>query len=145
VALRLVLDLNLASPDCHFQERKLDEKLPLLFAGNKYPASKVQVSATGVLNGAAAASEEEEPMSSSAVAVASPSGMLLEKKPQTEASVSDSEVPATEKPIDSEPLPVVEEETVSSPVSLYNQIVMPFLITFARSVQTQSIKQVSVN
>lgn len=64
------------------QERKLDEKLPLLFADKKYAASEVQVSTTGVLNGAAS-SKEDGAMSSSTVAVASPSGMILEQKPQT--------------------------------------------------------------
>ncbi|KAG0598990.1 hypothetical protein M758_12G118100, partial [Ceratodon purpureus] len=67
------------------EERKLDEKLPLLFAGKKRPGSEVQVSATGVLNGAAS-SKEDEAMSSSAVAVASPSGMILEQESQTGAS-----------------------------------------------------------
>jgi hypothetical protein len=63
-----------------FQERKLDEKLPLLFSRDKkIKENEVKVSASGVLNGAAS-SKIKEAMSSSAVAVASPTGMIMEQK-----------------------------------------------------------------
>ncbi|XP_024364443.1 K(+) efflux antiporter 3, chloroplastic isoform X1 [Physcomitrium patens] len=90
------------------EERNSDEKLPLLFA-NKKPATDVKVSATGVLNGSAL-SGEDGPTSSSAVAVASPSGMILEQEPQPGAADQelDSETEGlivTVKPSDTEPTP----------------------------------------
>ncbi|XP_024364445.1 K(+) efflux antiporter 3, chloroplastic isoform X2 [Physcomitrium patens] len=91
-----------------YWERNSDEKLPLLFA-NKKPATDVKVSATGVLNGSAL-SGEDGPTSSSAVAVASPSGMILEQEPQPGAADQelDSETEGlivTVKPSDTEPTP----------------------------------------
>lgn len=102
------------------QERNSDEKLPLLFA-NKKPATDVKVSATGVLNGSAL-SGEDGPTSSSAVAVASPSGMILEQEPQPGAADQelDSETEGlivTVKPSDTEPTP-----SASPSVSTYIRI-----------------------
>ena len=64
----------------NLQERKLDEKLPLLFSRDKkFKENEVKVSASGALNGAAS-SKIKEAMSSSAIAVASPTGMIMEQK-----------------------------------------------------------------
>jgi len=104
--------------------------LPLLFAKNKDPASKVRVSATGILNGGVAISEDEGAMSSSAIAVASPSGMLLEQQPKNAVSVSEPEVQPTVESNAREPV-VEEKKTVPSSVSLYNQTVVYFLISFS--------------
>lgn len=97
------------------QERKLDEKLPLLFSKKKLPASKVRVSASGLVNGAAATVSEEDdgPLSSSAIAVASPSGMLLEQKAMKSpgAPQQSSQAPGDEN------LTVVQRTESSSPVS----------------------------
>jgi voltage-gated potassium channel Kch len=94
------------------EERKLDEKLPLLFSKKKLPASKVRVSASGLVNGAAATVSEEGdgPLSSSAIAVASPSGMLLEQK-----ALKSSPGPSSQAP-DDENLTVVQRPEPSSPV-----------------------------
>lgn len=64
----------------NLQERKLDEKLPLLFSRDKkIKENEVKVSASGALNGAVS-SKIKEAMSSSAVAVAAPTGMIMEQK-----------------------------------------------------------------
>ena len=58
----------------------MDEKLPLLFSKDKqFQGNKVKVSASGTLNGAAS-SKIKEAMSSSALAVAVPTGMIMEQK-----------------------------------------------------------------
>jgi hypothetical protein len=105
------LGLSLTSLVClgHLQERKLDEKLPLLFADKKYPANEVQVSATGVQNGVAIYNEDEA-KSSSTVAVGYPTGMILEQESQAGASgpMSDPEDEAlvvTVKSSDDKPSP----------------------------------------
>lgn len=57
----------------------MDEKLPLLFSGDKkFQGNEAKVSAS---NGAgAASSENKEAMSSSVVVVVAPTGMIMEQK-----------------------------------------------------------------
>ena len=104
-------------------QRKLDEKLPLLFA-TRNPASDVRVSATGVLNGNALPAEDGL-ISSSAVAVASPNGMILEQRSQMGASTDQVSGPEAEGFIITVRLsemnqspPNEKERSVSPPVSV---------------------------